>query len=115
MSADSLQAMQEDMRIIGRAMLGQNLPEIYSSSRINLAVCRQSIESSRGGLMSADVTEIFSPQRIATVCRKFGLEHGLSMGIKSGYDFDNKQDRDRCREAIERDKPTLVIRSPPCT
>ena len=37
------------------------------------------------------------------------------MDIKSGYDFDSKKDRDRCWEALERDKPTLVIGSPPCT
>ena len=115
MDADSLQAKHEDMRIIGRAMLGQNLHETYSNARIDLAVCRQSVESSRNGLMSADVTEIFSPERVASVCREFGLEPGSSMDIKSGYDFDSKKDRDRCWEALERDKPTLVIGSPPCT
>ncbi len=115
MDADSLQAKQEDMRIISRAMLGQNLHEAYSNSRINFAVCRQTVESSKGGLMSADVTEIFSPERVASVCREFGLEPGLSMDIKSGYDFDSKKDRDRCWEALEHDKLTLVIGSPPCT
>ena len=84
MDADSLQLKHEDMRIICRAMLGQNLHEIYSNSWINLAVCRQTVESSRNGLMSADVTEIFSPERVASVCREFGLEPGLSMDIKSG-------------------------------
>ena len=78
-------------------------------------MCRQTVESSKNGLMSADVTEIFSPERVASVCREFGLEPGLSMDIKSGYDFDSKKDRDRCWEALERDKPTLVIGSPPCT
>ena len=66
-------------------------------------------------LMSADVTEIFSPERLEAVCKEFGLKPGISMDIKSGYDFDNKKDRDRCWEAIERDKPTMVIGSPPCT
>ena len=81
------------MRIIGRALLGQSLPDIFSNSRINLAVCRQTVEASKGGLTSADVTEIFSPERVATVCREFGSKPGLSMDIKSGYDFDNKKDR----------------------
>ena len=44
-------------------------------------------------LMSADVTEVFSPERAAAVCKEFGLKPGLSMDIKSGYDFDNKKDR----------------------
>ena len=112
---DSLRAKLEDMLIIGRALSGQSLHDIYSNSRINLAVCRQTAESSKGGLISADVAEIFSPERVATVCREFGSEPRLSMDIKSGYDFDNKKDRDRCWEAIERDTPTLVIGSPPCT
>ena len=65
-------------------------------------------------LMSADVTEILSPERVATVCNAFGLTPGLSMDIRSGYDFDNKKNRDCCWEAIERNKPTMVIGSPPC-
>jgi hypothetical protein len=36
------------------------------------------------------------------------------MDMKSGYDFGNKKDRDRSWEAIERDKPSMVIGSPPC-
>ena len=92
-----------------------SLHEIYSNSRIDLDVCRQTVEASKNGLMSADVTEIFSPERVATVCRDFGLEPGLSMDTKSGYDFANKMDKDRCWEAIECDKPRLVIGLPPCT
>ena len=64
--------------------------------------------------MSADVTEIFSPVRVATVCREFGLETGLSMDVEVGYDFDSKKDRDRCWDASDSDKPTLNIGSPPC-
>ena len=63
--------------------------------------------------MSADVAKIFSPERVEAVCREFGLDPGLSMDIKSEYDFDNKKDRDRCWEAVERDKPTVVIGSLP--
>ena len=85
---DSLRAKQEDMRIVSRALIGQSVHEIYSNSRIKLAVCKQTVESSKGGLMSADVIEMFSPECVATVCREFGLEHGLSIGIKSGYDYD---------------------------
>ena len=39
----------------------------------------------------------------------------MSMDIKSRFDFDRKADRDRCWDAIKRDKPSLVIGSPPCT
>ena len=37
------------------------------------------------------------------------------MDIKNGYDFDLAADRAKCWAAIEREKPTLVIGSPPCT
>ena len=65
-------------------------------------------------LMRADVTEIFSPERVAAVCKEFGLKPGMLMDTKSGYDFDNNKDRDRCWETIERDKPTMAIGSPHC-
>ena len=110
---DSLRAKQEDMKIVGRAILGHSVEEVYSNQRIQLAVTRQTVESMK--LMSVDVTEIFSPERVAAVCREFNLRPGMSMDIKSGFDFDKKSDRDRCWDAIKKDKPSLVIGSPPCT
>ena len=112
---DSLRAKQEDIHIVSMAILGRSIHESYSNSRIELAVSCQTAEAMINGLMNTDVTEIFSPERVAQVCREFGLKPGLSMNIKSGYDFDDKKDRDRCWEAIKRDKPSIVIGSPPCT
>jgi hypothetical protein len=113
MDADSLQVKREDMKIVSLALLGRSIHEVYSNARIDVAVARQSAEAMM--LMSTDVTEIFSPERVASVCKEFGLKPGMSMDIKSGYDFDKKEDRDRCWESIERDKPSIVIGSPPCT
>lgn len=101
------------MPIVSLGLLGRSIHEVYSNSRIDTAVARQSAEALT--LMSADVTEIFSPESVATVCKEFGFKPGLSMDFKSGYDFANKKDRDRCWKAIEHDKPTMVIGSPPCT
>ena len=39
-------------------------------------------------LASADVIEVFSPERVGKACKQFGFEQGLAMDIKSGYDFD---------------------------
>jgi hypothetical protein len=66
-------------------------------------------------IASMDVCEMFSPERVAAVCSRFGLTPGESMDIKGGYDFDTAVDRKRCWDAIIRDEPTLVIGSPPCT
>ena len=143
---------------VTQAILGKNLHDIYSSSRIRLAVNRQSVEhlykmdvddkagtrrppqrgtkpgggepsvgaapqrcTRPGGVLgdavvaSVDVAEIFSPERVGKCCVAFGLEQGMAMDIKSGYDFDLAIDRARCWETIKRDKPLLVIGSPPCT
>ena len=66
-------------------------------------------------LASTDVVEVFSPERVGEMCKKFGLEQGAAMDLKNGYDFDSAKDRARCWEEIERSAPLLVIGSPPCT
>ena len=104
---DSLREKREEIRIVSLALLGWSIHEVYSNSRIDTAVARQSAEAMM--LMSADFTDIFSPERVAAVCKEFGFKPGMSMDIKSGYNFDNKKDRDRCWEAIERDTPTMLI------
>ena len=62
-----------------------------------------------------DVNEIFSPPRVVRQCEKFGLKAGNSMDLMTGWDFDLEADKARAKECIRRDKPTLVIGSPPCT
>ena len=59
--------------------------------------------------------EVFSPERVGEMCAKFGVKLSMTMDIKSGYDFDLAAGRAKCWENIKRDKPTLVIGSPPCT
>lgn len=40
------------------------------------------------GLAGIDVTELFSPERVSSTCKAFGLEPSSAMDIKTGYDFD---------------------------
>ena len=161
MQAEDLSMMNEkkiDSYIVCQAILGKDLHEVYSQSRIRLAVDRQSVEhlfrldadsearasgppqrgtrpgggdtsvdaapqrgTRPGGVLgdaevgSVDVVDIFSPERVGKACVSFGLEQGMAMDIKSGFDFDLAVDRARCWETIKRDKPLLVIGSPPCT
>ena len=61
LDVDLLREKREDMRIVSLALLGRSIHEVYSNSRIDIAVARQSAEGMI--LMSADVTEIFSPER----------------------------------------------------
>ena len=149
-------ARREDKHIVAQAILGRSLHEVYSNTRIKLAIDRQSAEHMMsmasptlqrgtkpgwsggekddarviaapevgalltgviGGseLASADVVEVFSPERVGEMCKKFGLEQGAAMDLKNGYDFDLAKDRARCWEEIEKSAPLLVIGSPPCT
>ena len=67
------------MKMMSLALFGRSIHEVYLNSRIDIAVSRQSAEAMM--LMSADVTEIFSPERVAAVCKEFGLTPGMSMVI----------------------------------
>lgn len=112
---DMINEKKTDEMIVSQAILGKNLHDVYSNERIILAVNRQSVENMSAQMASVDVMEVFSPERVGKACKQFGLEQRLAMDIKSGYDFDLAADRARCWAAIEREKPMLVIGSPPCT
>ncbi len=62
-----------------------------------------------------DITEIFSPVRVVAIAEKMGLIGGLSMDLRTGWDFTRAADRERCRQYIRRVKFLVVIGSPPCT
>ena len=47
-------------------------------------VDRRSLAS---GILNVDFTEVFSPERINKLARKFGLTPGASMDLTNGYDF----------------------------
>ena len=73
---------KEDELILSKAMLGQSLHEVYSNARIHMAVSRNSMERLNAQLSSTDVCEIFSPARVAKVCKAAGLTPGESMDIR---------------------------------
>ena len=66
-------------------------------------------------LQGSDVLELYSPVRVNAVAAKFGLVPGMSLDLTNGFDLDEKKDQDKAWEVIRRTKPTLVIGSPPCT
>ena len=61
-----------------------------------------------------DITEVFSPPRIAETAKEMGLTPGESMDIKTGWDFGKPSDRERAVEYIKMNKPFWVVGSPPC-
>ena len=46
-----------------------------------------------GQLMRVDMSEMFSPERVTSVCKQYGLISGQAMDIKHGFDFDLAADR----------------------
>ena len=117
----SLSACLEDEKIVCMAVMGNHVHDVYSNERIALVVNRNRVFDGRslrpdtgerrpggrrcdplagvvGGskLDGVDVVEVFSPERGGEMCAKFGLEQGMAMDMKSGYDFDLAADRARC-------------------
>lgn len=66
-------------------------------------------------LCNIDVTEIFSSERVTTLCERFGLTPRSSTDLMSGWDVDFEQDRMRAEKLVKAEKPNLLIGSPPCT
>ena len=67
------------------------------------------------GLNIVDLTEFFSPPRGTRMCREFDLQPGESLDLMTGWDFDLEEHRRLAMERVKRDKPTMVVGSPPCT
>ena len=66
-------------------------------------------------ILSVDVTEVYSPERVNKLAKKFGLVAGSSMDLTNGYDFTEPEDRRRAWSEIKKTEPFLIIGSPPCT
>ena len=49
------------------------------------------------------------------MCREFDLQPGESLDLMTGWDFDLEEHRRLAMERVKRDKPTMVVGSPPCT
>ena len=68
-----------------------------------------------------DISEIYSPQRVVEVAKAMGLVGGLSMDITTcdtdgrRWDFSETEMRNRAIRHLIKDKPLLLIGSPMCT
>ena len=41
-------------------------------------------------ILGVDITEVYSPERVARVAKKFGLVSGSSMDLTNGWDFERE-------------------------
>ena len=66
-------------------------------------------------IMGVDITEVFSPERVAQVAKQFGLIAGSSMDITNGWDFNRGDHKFQAWAKVKEEAPVLLIGSPPCT
>ena len=66
-------------------------------------------------LLGVDITEVYSPERVAQVARKYGLVAGTSMDLTTGWDFNRDDHKKAAWKRIRDESPYLLIGSPPCT
>ena len=66
-------------------------------------------------ILGVDLTEVYSPVRVAAVAAKFGLRPGSSLDLTNGWNFSKSEHRRRALLKIKEEDPYCVIGSPPCT
>ena len=66
-------------------------------------------------ILAADITEAYSPERVAKAARKCCLRAGPSLDFKNGWDFKLEDHRKKAGAKIEEECPYLLVGSPPCT
>ena len=66
-------------------------------------------------ILGVDLTEVFSPERIAKVARQFGLTAGTSMDLTTGWDFTKDEHRRLAWGRVKEESPYVLVGSPPCT
>ena len=98
-----------DQHVIGQRLLGAVTPECIDW---NLLSC---IAERFGEALAVDVLDMYSLERFAELCGRLGLKQGCSLDITNGFDLGTVVDRTRAWAIFEKDQPSLVIGSPPCT
>ena len=66
-------------------------------------------------ILGVDITEVYSPERVAKVAKRYGLVAGSSMDLTMGFDFTKEADRQLAWNRINQEAPPVFIGSPPFT
>ena len=65
-------------------------------------------------IQGVDITDVYSPERVAQVARGFGLVAGSSFDLTSGWDFAREDHGESAWKQIKKESPYLPVGSPPC-
>ena len=60
-------------------------------------------------ILGGDVTEGYSPERVAKVAAKFGLRAGSSFDLTNGWDFNIAEHRRKAWSKVKDESPYLLI------
>ena len=66
-------------------------------------------------ILGVDITEVYSPERVAKVAQRFGLKAGSSFDLTNGWDFNVEDHRKKAWTKIREESTYLLVGSPPCT
>ena len=72
-------------------------------------------------VLQKHISEVYSPPTFTSLASEYSLTPGTSFDItvndENGlpWDFDIPEQRERCKQRILKDKPWLLVGSPPCT
>ena len=56
-------------------------------------------------ILGVDVTEVYSPERVARVAKRFGLTAGSSMDLTNGWDFKREDHKRQAWSKIREEAP----------
>ena len=65
--------------------------------------------------MRVDITEVYSPEKVAPVTKEFGLVSGSSMDLTNRWDFECEDHKRLAWKRVREESLYLLIGSPPCT
>ena len=66
-------------------------------------------------ILGLDITEVYSPERVAKVAQRFGLRAGSSLDLTNGWDFNIEDHRKKAWTKIKDESGYLLVGSPSCT
>lgn len=64
-------------------------------------------------IRAVGMCDFFSPPRVSHGAAKFGIDVGDAMDLTTGWDFIEEADRGRAEEYVDKEKPLVLIGSPP--
>ena len=62
-------------------------------------------------ILGVDITEVYSPERVSNVARKFRLRAGSSIDLTNGWDSNIEEHRRKAWSKVKKEAPYLLVGS----